>query len=672
MEFDSLLDALQSQDRSTRNQAESALDAIEIQEGFAELALMRIRDPHYPLPRRQLVLTIIKEVVRTRWHELSEALIGSIMRGLLPVVADANSSVRALSHSCLALSASRMPESHWAQLFDMIEKAFASNDDPDSVKALLDLLAEIIDECGGSRFVPVVDRVGAVLLNASGGTMARKCFSVFSRLLVVLAQDEEFEALKKAGSDAWAPVLFKLSESTDIGDRVVVLKYICEMIKHDLEPLVRPSAASAVDQCLIALNQWSQPYQSLIILAEEGGADEDENGLSCFIISICEFFNAIVLLDEPLVICSQEQFARFIIAMATYNQLSLSIEEEFLHEPGEYVASEQDDLPGVTVRTAFEGVIADVADSPYFNRTANVSLLAAAKQLLEESASARAAGNSEWWRIAEAGLLYLGLVEVDSSTEAHAVELVRSAASLSVQRDLPPLLQSRAFSTLAKQSQVVARHFQSDLIAIVRFAASEIRNSSVPVAFAACGAFSAFLKAVEADVRQELSFGGNGVVSSLMDLSSTSSSPEVVSFCLEALLGVARTCSPGFGERVDSRFERFVGDMLKRHVDDPLTPTQLMELVEASNLTLTRAESASELVAMTLRPWLLESAESRLDVALDCLAVIVRVSPVPFPVHLADCLNVLRGGSLSGIGPETNSCINGILQTCADRHPVTP
>ena len=649
MDFEALLDALQSPDRVIRSSAEETLNSAETTDSFAREALLRIRDPEYPLGKRQLVLTIIKQLVRSRWHELHATVTSDIVCGLLPFVSDSSASVQSLCHASLALASSRMDAGQFASMFDLIESALASaRNSPDSVSALLDLLGEMIDECGGLRFDPMMGRLNGVLLRACEGSLTRKSFGVFSRLLVALAQDEEHAVIESIGTDAWTPVFVQLSQSSELRDRIVVLDFFRDMMKNDLVSLVRPSVSGLIEQSIYCLDQWK----------DRATSEEEEEDIQNLVMSICDFFNALVLVPG---VCSADQIRRFIACMGQYVPLSRSQEEEYLDDPNEFIASEQEDSPNVTVRVAFEGIIADMLYDPSLSQIAVDALISASRGMLEEGAVTRSRNEPEWWRMAECGFFLLSLVQGQQFPQEAVVDLVQMAASMCLNPNVSVFLQARAFLTLSKMWEVVLKNFKSDLVTILRRAVDGIKSDSVLVAFAACSAFNVFVANVPlTDEVEELLFGENGGTVSLMKLAATSESREVVSFSLEALVGVARACT-GLGARVDTRFPRFVAGMLEKHVSDPIAPIQVLELIAESNLEAPLADEVVIHVATVIRPWLVADAENRLDVALETLQTLVRITPIPCNINLNKCIHVLKDGSLSEIGPETNNVIQQII-----------
>jgi len=671
--MEDFLDQLLSANKGARDSATKGLDDSITQPGFAIGLITVAKRQSEPLARRQMCLTIVKDLIRKRWHELPESERVTVLDSILPLSLDSSSSVRSLSHACIALGASRAGISQWKGLLQSISEGLLSSSVTlDLKKAIITLLINIIDECGGSAMLPVADDVLGMLLEASSlhPGLERRCVEAWAALLFNIAQDEELDYLNNLkGKEKWKQLLLSLMSSPDTGNCIGGLKSVTHLLSSGhFESFLAPSVVDLLPACILLLERNQKSYESLVLFSEEGGIDEsDEGGLSTLVLAVCEFVNATVISDQLCTIWIRDDLlSKFFPAIAPYIQIPLSVEEEWLQSPVEFIAQEQDDLASSTsIRIVFEGIVADVFTNPLLCETGLVVLHALSLRMIGEGIKAEQSGNSEGWRSVEAGLFALGLTSHEfsiRSVDQSIQDILKLAAQLVANNDTSrPLLKARALLTLSRFAEIASKHFNADLSMIVRCSVQALNGDSVVVVYSACRALNGFLSFVEKNTNntEMVTKGGRRLV----QLATSASEHEVVHFALESLIGIA--CHfPEVSTGLCLDDVKFLPSMLNRYVNDPIVPAQVVEIMQNAP----PPSQVYEQLAEVIKPWIREDAEIELDVALDILHEIVQHAPTPFSGHVLECILILNyNSSIADIGEETGNIFGSILRICAIR-----
>lgn len=661
--MEDFLDSLRSSEKSSRRTAEDYLDAHEVEQGFVLHLIEIASSESHAIPRRQICLTVIKDVIRRRWSELLDGDKRSLLERLVPLSLSRNTSIRLLTHACVASGASIVGIKNWPDLLQSIRESLLSPDVPVEVKrSILQLLDTIIEECGGSALVPVLGPVEDMLIGTCKATITlrRKSLSAWTSMLFNLAMDEEIDSLSACRFQEWKGLLLSLISSDEVGDSVVAFRSITRLLSlNNMSSTLRQLVVDLVPQSIALLSQHQSTFNSLVILSEEGGIDEDDDnaGLMSLVICICEMMNAVLNAENDYI--SEEDLGRFLTAVCYYVQIPVSVEDEWLSSASVFIAQEQEDLASSTsIRIVFEGIIADISMNPHMSSVGIKALLASALDMVDLGVSRDSEGDPEAWRVIEAGLLVLGLVSSELNTASlppQIGDILKLTARLSFSPETKPLLKARALLVLSKFADVLQEKFSDDLNTVLQCAAAALDSEFAPVLYSGCMAFNAILPKINGADLPELV---GCVLEKLVLLARSSQDSESLHFCIEALIGIVRhrDCI------VPSHFGEFIAHMLEQHVDDPLVPSQLVELMEARDDL-----SIYEPVAKVLRPWLRKEEEFKLDIALDFMVEIVRHAPVPFSGSVLECILTLNESDIVLVGPNTAEIVSEILQTCAIR-----
>ena len=648
--MEAFLDSLLSVDATTRRSAEEYLDVHGVSPGFA-VGLIKSAERHSEsLPRRQVSLTTVKDLIRHRWYEIPDNDKKEALEALIPLSVSPVASIRSLSHACVALGVSRVGIANWPGLLDSVDESLRSPELAVDIKrSIVSLLETIIEESGGSAFVSVLGRISTTLLNACSQDLKRESISAWSSLASHLVLDEEPQALHSLFTASWQTELSALVGSSNMKDCIVGLKALTRLLASPDNTFVGSLVRTLIPQCIVLLKSNQSFYTSLVVLSEEGGADEDNDGLSSLVVAICELVNGLVVSDDPRI--SSDQLNELFSALLPFVQIPLSVESEWLTNASDFISQEQDDLTTSTsIRLVFEGLIADLLLNPYLGERCLDGLISESIKSISEINSMH---NPEAWRMVEAGLFAIGLF---TPSEDILRETLQLAARLAALDDTKPLLRARALIVLSRFVEHIDQKFHLELFNVLMCAGRALDAPYPPVVYAASVALNAVLPKVRQDTRvtSEVAL----IVARLVRI--RHEDQEVLHFVLESLIGIARSCPTCLGEEV---FGGFMCNVLARHCSDPLVPTLLVELMQEW-----QAPGLYEPVATVIKPWVNVREEYRLDIALDFMVEIAKRAPTPFSGTVLEIVMILNTGEISKVGPETAEIVDSILRTCAIRH----
>ena len=649
MELISLLESLGSADKSIRGSAESRLRTLETSEGFGANILTVSGDDKLPLGIRQLALTVVKQLVRLRWEELSSTHREGILNALLRLALQINPPIRKLVHSCIAQAAGSKGVSNWPDLIVTICATISSPAAADETKLyVLDLIDEVITESGGSALSKYVAEINAALVKVSGNEhLYCRAFSVFVTLMVHLELDEEYTRILSVDFSLWMECLGSSGPSFCISSKTSILTDMKRLVDHRM-----------LDKILPLVERWAD--HSILTLQEEHASEQ-------FVVCACELINALAIDDEGSRILSIPRLGAIIHVMVfKYIEVPKEAEDEWLSDVNAFIATEQDDLAHATVRLVFEGLVADLLDHPLLSAPTVSTLIHAVCTLFE--------ANLKDWQKVESGLFAFSLLSSDLISAGHravALAIIKHAAT-ACGPGFHPLLRARAFVVLSRVSIFTAENFGDDVLAILKHAVACMADTkNTVVVYASAMAFNAFLanclERFPNDVMRIVGSSG-GAFACFLKLAK-SGSHESLHFSLEGLIKLTSSCPQIISAAGEPYFD-FLVDLLVAHFEDPLVPTQVLELVQAvlDAVPVMQFDILANRIGRTLRPWIDVQEVYKLDVALEFLEFVVNHASVPFAKDLMDCMSVLGQGEIQQIGPETARHVGDILRVASIRH----
>jgi hypothetical protein len=549
--------------------------------------------------------------------------------------------------------------------------------DIDRALASLDLLLEIIDESGGSALMKCIDEilVGVQLLAASACgsdslAVRRKSFSVLTRLAVGLSQDEELEAAQSINVSPWVALGTELSHS-DIPSVISILRDIRSLLETPLLPVIAPLISTVLSESVGWLGRSRSTFESLVVIAEEGGIDEDETegGLVTLVVSIIELLDGISENDISEGILKNNINSIF-SALAPYLQISISNEFEWNSNPNDFIANEQDEFAtSISIRLSFEGLLADCLDNPFVVSETIDCTGAIGINLIREGMSKFE--NPQSWRLIEAGLFMVSFLDLSESADVG--QIVQFCANFSTDDSAHELLRARAFLVLSRMVDVAVKHFPNDIVSIMS-RSIECMSKAPVLAYSATKAFGAFLRPSRNDQTRstvlDMVMRQSGALVCLAKMANNGSD-ETLHYALETLLELTRVYPEVVNLSGNDYFE-FLKKLLVTRASDPFIPDEILELVKIVQLSVepTVFDNLIEIFASELMQWLHADAECELDTSLEFLVYFVEhTNRITFDGKLLECILILAGGTLDNVGPETSERVSNILRVCADRTP---
>ena len=576
------------------------------------------------LGKRQLCMTLIKELIRNRWSELLSQDRQEILLNLLTLAVDSNTSIRKLAHASIGMAARGTGFCNWSDLVVSITNVLS---DPASLAdhklAMLDLLQVVIEEAGGSAISAYIESILTVLLTVS---FPRQTLSVFTSLMANLARDEEFEIIDKLNVIQWSSVIFSLDD--DFKNLRLVVTSLKKLIESGLGNKFQSWTLPVIEASITCLERNQSVYESLVVTSEEGGIDEDdENGLSGLVIAICDLLSVLAL-DDDTCIALSGRLTRIFIALAPYLQITVSNEQEWENDIGMYISSEDDDfVAAVSIRLASESLVADLMDNPILGTELGAAISEAGWQLIKTGLEARENENCEFWRFIEAGL-FIPMFKPSGEIISLCLNLCHEG---------PPLLRGRAFAVLGKTSG----NFQ-----ILKHATEAMISGPIFVQFAASRVFSLY-------VIEDLEILKIG----LSRFVQFSKSETLYYFGLECLLATTRKSKNSL-QVLGNEYNTFLLETLVKHIADPLVSNIVIELVQV--VFLHNSYQLISVFAPQMHKWFM-GKDFQVDIALEFIELFAENDP--HNPALVECIRILP--SLSSIGENTALIVDRILAlTC--------
>lgn len=541
----------------------------------------------------------------------------------------------------------------------------------------LDLLKELFSDCGSSGMVKHVDEILQSLLIIAqspsfvpASAVRRKAFSVFAQLVKALTQDEELETAGKVSPGPWTLICGDLCRQ-EVASIVSVLRDLTILLETPIVAQLQPIIISVLAESILWLERSRRTYDSLVVIAEEGGIDEDEEegGLISLVVGIIALVNGVAINDisEKILVGQME---RIFFALGPYMQITVSNEFEWNSNPNDFIANEQDESAAVTIRLAFEGLLADSLDNPF---VADETMSATSKVglgLIKEGVVAKEDGNCQYWRLVEAGLFMVSFLDTSGSLK----EIVKGCASFCVDQTVHELLRARSFLVLSKKADATAQFFPNDIVPILSHSIDCMSRGSPVLVYAATRAFAGFLTISLATVHTsnttvELIMKPSGALECLAQMA-RQNTDETLHYALDTLTQLT-SIYPSIPRLAGEPYYKFLLEILVERAADPFIPDEVLELVKIvhdAGIGTQEFEKLMSLFAAELLNWLRPDAECKLDTALEFLLFFVEsTTVVPLQGHLLECILAVSAGGLETVGPETASKVADILRTCAVR-----
>ncbi|GIL64427.1 hypothetical protein Vafri_18355 [Volvox africanus] len=393
---------------------------------------------------RQLAAVILKQVIKKHWSaealkfedpELPQGERTNIQAVLPNGLSDPSSKVRTAVAMCIAAISKADPDG-WPGLVENLVGAIHAH--RVSMTPLvhgaircLSLLSDDIDE----HYLPQVARsllpellhVAADNSGATPADLRASALSIFYDVIKSLAvmgavYQRQVRDLLVPLVDPWLPLLcgvvaqpMTIQDTSGWAIRMLCLKSLTQLISYFSKPLqqhVQHVMQASWEMYTSSLGLYQM---HLVLEPSEGGmaSEGDLQGkmdlegntldLESLLAQLFELLMALVGLPKYTKII-RPALPEMSYLVVSYMQMTVGQATEWLENPAQYVADEEDNT--FTVRVSGELLIDSLMQA--FNLEAARALMDAVERRTQEAAASQAAGQAGWWKLREAALLALG------------------------------------------------------------------------------------------------------------------------------------------------------------------------------------------------------------------------------------------------------------------------
>jgi hypothetical protein len=493
------------------------------------------------------------------------------------------------------------------------------------------------------------------------------CLGLLVAQTMCCAIEEDRNSIEAIDAAKWSDIL-KEQPLT-----ISMLNYIKQLIELQEAPDMResvhlrflPLLTTVLEKSFKFLSDSISSFEHNHVLSYDDNHDEPTNDIA---IGIIELVNAIIVSDQGRVSSQlfEQKLESIFSLIGPYLQISSGNESEWLADPNAFIANEQDELCGVTIRLAFEGLLADLMYSPSLSHELVPAALSTAIKLIRIGSGS--------WRVIEAALFIVSFIDVEGDRFRQPFrEIVAGCINFCNTESTSPFLKARSFVVLSQlashasvddgilMSECCVKAMASDAEAdLVKYAASRTFIAFLPICYTSKSPILVRERILALILRP------SGAFSAFIKMSKLNG--ESLHYGLDAIRSLVQTC-PEIVSKLGEEFYIFLRSLLVEHIKDPLVPACIEELADEIGNAVGGQEYAKlcEMFCESLLPWLHVDAEHELDIALDLLSVFVNHCEVPFPEKMQQCMRTLNQGNLQSVGSYTEEKISEILRTCTIR-----
>ncbi|KAG8968425.1 hypothetical protein FRC03_007367 [Tulasnella sp. 419] len=497
-------------DATTRITAELKLGEL-MKNGETGLALATLLvTPDFDLSLRQMSTVLQRKYLHEHWSpffpnfkgpapsvEIKASIRDSVYKGL-------SDPVRKIRSLC-GLVLSTIASSDWPdECPDLLTSLITllSGGQPDPVDGAMRVFAEFIkSDLGEDQILPILKELLPVLMNILGSpdnhsALTRsRVLSVFNQAVQVLfmVKEQHPQAVKDAVETilpTWLSalkVLLEIDPRQDVASeeawdglvlRVQIFK-VLERIQYLFpKALPPPSSAEFLSLSVRHLESLLPTFQTYYISSTSSppGTSEDPGDnklLSRLGWSILEYIRTASKSASAKPWFNADGTLVNLIGMIfAWTQMTEDDEDKWSSDANAFVADE-DDEDAWTIRAAAFDVVSGIIDR--FEIAAVRALDAVTKQVIQQSAQSRSAGQENWWRLLEATLATLGAVseavldaiddEESDGNKAMDIQalLIDVIPSLLTLNDLP-FVQGRGFVFTSQYAGILPQHLVDQYI----------------------------------------------------------------------------------------------------------------------------------------------------------------------------------------------------------------
>lgn len=604
------LNATLDPNQEIRSLAEVSLRQASLQPGFG-VALSKVAaNKEHPFGLRQLAAVLLKQFIKTHWHESEESFEPPavateekevIRRLLLPSLDDSHRKIcTAISMAIASIAVYDWPE-NWPDLLPFLLKLINDRTNVSGVHGALRCLALLsgdLDDTVVPTLVPVLFPCLLTIVSSPQNydnylrtkalTIVYSCVSVLGIMSGVYKTEISalITPMLKPWMDQFSVILEPPMQPEDPDNwslRMEVLKCLNQFVQNfpsltesEFMVIVGPLWQTFVTSLSVyvrsSIECTEDPY------GDRYDSDGAEKSLDAFVIQLFEFLLTIVGSAKLMKVVKNN-----IKELAYYTIAFLQMTEQQVHtwsrDANQFVADEDD----ATYSCRVSGVLLleEVVNS--FGSEGIYAIIDAMRERFNESEREKAAGSAAWWRIRESILFALAdlsdqLLDAEASgmISVNLGNLVEQIVTIDVGTGVHeyPFLYARIFTSVAKFSSVISHgvleHFLHAAIKGVGM------NVPPPVKMGACQALSQLLpEANKENIQPQLM----GLFSSLTDLLHQASDEtlHLVLETLQASIKAVREAAVSF----ESVVSPVVLNTWALYVSDPFLSIDAIEVLEA-------------------------------------------------------------------------------------------
>uniref|UniRef100_A0A0G4GT15 Importin N-terminal domain-containing protein n=1 Tax=Chromera velia CCMP2878 TaxID=1169474 RepID=A0A0G4GT15_9ALVE len=614
-----LLAGLASGDGPTRTAAENILDSQGKQPGFlAEMAHIAI----YPDPdpahagSRLLAAVLCKRLVKDGWTTLSEAEKMQV-KGLLleSGISHREKPIRTALHVAIAKIADEcsLPQG-WPELIALIGGLIQQNRQTDTMTSPeqraeqrrtmecgLECLVVMLEECDrlAASLAPHMDAL-FYLASGDGSTPAitRRCVNVYRSTITILILSEEKQILKDTifpSLEKWTQLIEHVITSlqSSYADleafrtsfaAVKLLKALVENRGTDVK--VKTQAAGVLHGILSFLERYAPQYEAMVVNAEEGGIEEDEEGgPQAFLMQAMEMM-ATMALKPGHRKAIKGKIQPSLLLFAQYMQLSSAQVSAWAADPNEFLLNEDDERLDINVRKTAESLI-DAFFEEFENETLN-GVVAAAMRMVALAEEKNGNGNPFWWKYYEVALKMISIIgdcleapdEVPPQVLEGVAKIIGQLGNAVSGPHVPLFLRARAFLTAQKLRNFIVARFAGDVDSILLVAAQGVApENNMVLRVCAMRAFCSFLGHASMAARSA-AFQESRVATSIAEILSQATD-DVLHLAMDALSALVKHC-PAEVAAVEESFSPIVLNVWAAASNDPLVQLAFQSFVASA------------------------------------------------------------------------------------------
>mmetsp|Transcript_112693 Transcript_112693/g.313499 ORF Transcript_112693/g.313499 Transcript_112693/m.313499 type:complete len:980 (-) Transcript_112693:297-3236(-) len=676
-----LLVALCSSESASRVAAEQALASGQLQPGFpAKLATFAVSGLATTdvLPLRQMGLTILKRLAWDHWAEMTTGDQDGVRSALLRSLTEQTRCLRSLLHACIANVRAR--GGPWPALHAELQAGIVHGT-PDDAGACLECVALLLEECSFEVVMSLGCLQGPMLtLAASDMTqpaLRRECINAhMAGVNAILAGDACEAAVSSTvhSIPAWSAVHAKLctglegwSDSDHVACAFTAVRTVTAFSRlRPLEETLAGTVESVLRPACLLVQKMEPAYENAVIFQDDGGASEEEGGVSQFITQLMELIQS-MLMKSKLRSLLKGHIRSMVHLLVPFMRITEAQVKAWRADPNEFLAHEEDDYArGCAIRLSGESLVGELLC--HSKREGLRALAAVMGELLERGERRYAAGEIHAWKLLEVALFLFGNTAAEVPPRALqrgelaplAPAVLSAAGRLCADVAAPEFLRARAFALLRRLGDAVCALAPTDLPALLHASAAAVRQGEpLSVRVCACRSFCRFLVAVEDAALRDALLLEHGVLVSLGCLTQEADE-ELLHLALESLCIIAKQC-PGAVASAEAALATLVLKIWRRCAADPLVHLQVLDLVSCASSSDPRLQlSMEDCLLPVVKNDLCLGADPHLTAsAIELYGVLIKRASVPFNSSVWDCVELL-------LATVMRSDESGLVQNACD------